>query len=270
MPIKLSYDSKDAIPAGYEELYTESDGKFNLTGVEGMKTQKDVDTLSESLRKERNDHKTTKQKYNFLDGLDLADVQARLSKYDELEVAAAGKIDDKKLETMVNARLKGITDPLERDKKKLNEDLTAATSTVKQLQDTLLRRDIGDSVRSAAMKDKVVDTALEDVMLVANSIFTRTEDGRIMTKDDLPGVTPGLEPSAWLGEMKERRPHWWPASQGAGANGGDGKGGGANPWKKDSWSMTEQSRIVREKGEDVAIRMAKAAGSQLGAVRPPA
>src|SRR5678815_551563 len=95
MPIKIEYSAKDEIPAGYDELYTEKEGKFFLTGVEGLKTQKDIDTLQESLRKERNDHKTTKGKYSFLDGQDVEAVQQMLAKYPELEAAAGGKIDEK-------------------------------------------------------------------------------------------------------------------------------------------------------------------------------
>ena len=43
--LELSYDTKDAIPNGFAELYTEKDGKFVLTGVNGMKTQTDVDNV---------------------------------------------------------------------------------------------------------------------------------------------------------------------------------------------------------------------------------
>jgi hypothetical protein len=269
MPIKLEYSTKDDIPAGYDELYTEKDGKFLLTGVEGLKSQTDIDKIHESLRKERGDHKKTKDTYAFLDGLDLNDVKERLGKYDELKTAAEGKIDDKKIDSIVNGRIKGITDPIERAKAKADADLLAANGTIGELRNTILLRDIGDSVRSAALKDKVVDTALEDVLMIAGSIFTRTEDGRILTKDDLPGVSAGLEPTAWLAEMKEKRPHWWPASEGAGARGGNGAGNSTNPWSKNAWSITEQGKVIREKGADAAARLAKAAGSEIGAVRPP-
>ncbi len=69
MPIELRYDNEDALPEAFRnetifaELFTRNDdGSISVTGVTGMKTQKDVDSVSEALRKERNDHKVTKDR----------------------------------------------------------------------------------------------------------------------------------------------------------------------------------------------------------------
>lgn len=268
MPLKLEYTALDDVPEHFHELYTEKDGKFTLSGIEGLKSQADIDRIHTGLTKERGDHKKTKEKYNFLDGLDLADVQTRLNRYDELEAAAAGKIDDKKLNDMVEKRLEGRLSPLEREKKALNDLLTTSKGENDTLRGTLLRRDINDAVRTSALTAKVVDTALDDVLMIAGSVFVKTEEGRIVTRDDLNGVAGGLDPAAWINEMKEKRPHWWPASQGAGANGGSKDGSAGNPFKKDSWNLTEQTIMVREKGMDFAERMAKAAGTTVGGRAP--
>lgn len=270
MPIKLEYATKDELPDTFAELYTEKDGKFVLTGVEGLKTQQDIDRIHGSLVKERNDHKTLKTTYSFLEGQDLAIVQDRLSKYEELEAAAAGKIPEDKLNSLVEARLTGKLAPLERDRKALADKVTAYEAETTGLKGAILTRDINDSVRTSALAAKVVDTALEDVLLIAGNVFTKTEDGRIVTKDELAGVPGGLDAAAWLNEMKEKRPHWWPASEGAGGKGGNRENGGsANPWRADNWNMTEQTKIVREKGIEAATRLAQAAGSSVGSVRPP-
>lgn len=268
MPLKLEYTALDEVPEHFHELYTEKDGKFLLSGIEGVKSQGDIDRVMGGLTKERGDHKKTKEKYNFLDGLDLADVQTRLGRYDELEAAAAGKLDDKKLNELVEKRLEGRVAPLAREKDALLTQVNTYKSDIEKLNGNLLRRDINDSVRTSALAAKVVDTALDDVLMIAGNIFTKTEEGRILTRDDLNGIPGGLDAAAWLNEMKEKRPHWWPASQGAGANGGNKDGTGANPFKKDSWNLTEQTMLVRDKGIEVAERLAKAAGTTVGGRRP--
>jgi hypothetical protein len=58
--------------------------------------------------------------------------------------------------------------------------------------------------------------------------------------------------------------------------GGDGKTTDAdpafknkkNPWRAESWSVTEQGRIIRSLGLAVAGRMAAAANSKIGATKP--
>ena len=61
MELELVYETKEDIPAGYEALFTERDGKWHLTGVKGIKSQGDIDRLQTALTKERNDHKKTKE-----------------------------------------------------------------------------------------------------------------------------------------------------------------------------------------------------------------
>ena len=63
MKLKLVVEKLDEIDSKYHDLYTEKDGKYEFTGVEGIKTQADIDRLQTALTKERADHKSTKEKY---------------------------------------------------------------------------------------------------------------------------------------------------------------------------------------------------------------
>jgi len=45
MALKIIEENLDAVDAVYHSLYTEKDGKFQLTGVEGMKTDADIQRL---------------------------------------------------------------------------------------------------------------------------------------------------------------------------------------------------------------------------------
>ena len=74
MPVKLKtiYDKQEDIPENFGELYTEKNGKFELTAVEGVKTQADIDRVNSALVKERNDHKMVKEKLQAFGDVDPA------------------------------------------------------------------------------------------------------------------------------------------------------------------------------------------------------
>lgn len=269
MPLKAIHDTIDEIDEAFRPLYTERNGKFELTGVEGVKTQADIDRVTGGLTKERNDHNALKTRFQPLLNMDVAEVVAKLDKFPELEAAAAGNIDEKKLDELASKRVDQHLAPVKRE----NETLKTANETLKAeneaLKTSIKQRDIREAVSAALVKAKVVDTAHEDALLLANSIFEIDESGRVITKADLNGVTPGLEPSAWLTDMQPKRPHWWPASQGGGGQGGGGNGGlgGPNPFSHEGWNFTEQSRLARTDPQR-ADQLAKQAGTTVGGPKP--
>ena len=274
MKLKLSYNSQEDIPNGYEALYTEKDGKWVLTGIEGMKTQEDITRLSESLRKEREDHKKVKDILAKLGGPDL-DADALVEKLDEyeelklrVESGEGGKIDDKKVEELVEQRVQRRLAPVERERDRLKTRNTELESENSTLKGTITRGTVESELRRHATEGKVVTSALDDILDIGANIFEVAEDGAVVTKQGLRNVPAGVTPDVWLSDMKEKRPHWWPASQGGGAGGsGGGNGTGVNPWTKDNWSIEAQAQLVRtDPGK--ADRLAKAAGVHVGAMSP--
>lgn len=274
MKLKLSYNSQEDIPNGYEALYTEKDGKWVLTGIEGMKTQEDITRLSESLRKEREDHKKVKDVLAKLGGPDL-DADALVEKLDEyeelklrVESGEGGKIDDKKVEELVEQRVQRRLAPVERERDRLKTRNTELESENGTLKGTITRGTVESELRRHATEGKVVTSALDDILDIGANIFEVAEDGAVVTKQGLRNVPAGVTPDVWLSDMKEKRPHWWPASQGGGAGGsGGGNGTGVNPWTKDNWSIEAQAQLVRtDPGK--ADRLAKAAGVHVGAMSP--
>jgi hypothetical protein len=268
MKIKLSYNSESDIPEGYADLYTEKDGKWVLTNVEGMKTQEDINKQLEANRKERDAHKETLEKLKAFGDLDPEETLTKLDRIEELEAAAGDKLDDAKINEMVESRMKTKIAPLEREIEKLKSENGEKEKSINEYKEKDRTRHIEDAVRKAAIDAKIVPTALDDVLLLANRVFDVSEDGSVFTKDN-SGVTPGVEPSVFLSDMQEKRPHWWPASQGGGAGGnnGNGMGGANNPFTAKNWNLTEQGKLHRESPEK-AEQMAKAAGVKLGATRP--
>lgn len=271
-PLELVYDKLDAVPEAFRGLYTEKDGKAVLTHINGMKTQQDVANVQEALRKEREDHNAVKTSLKAWGSLKPDEVQSKLDRIAELEAAAGGKLDEEAMQKIIDARLGQKTAPLERQLR----DLTAERDTLAQERDTLRgsiqRRDMNDVIRSVATEMKVLSTAIPDVEMVAAAYLERdATTGEFIVKADAKGVTPGTDIKGFMKDMQKLRPHWWPASAGGGAGGG-GFGGdnGDNPWSAKGWNMTKQGQYVREHGMAKAQEAAKAAGSAIGATRPPA
>jgi hypothetical protein len=279
MALNATYDNQDDIPEQYRDLYTERDGKWELTGITGFKTQADIDRINEGLSKERAEHKETKEKLKVFvnanvdveqyekDQTELVELRAKV------EAGAGEGFDQDKFDEAVaklaEAKTVTATAPINRENERLtaeNEELRTANDGHVQRETT---RTISDAVRTAATTSKVIDTAMDDVLMLGERVFAIQEDGTVLTRDEV-GCTPGIAPDIWLSEMQERRPHWWPTSTGGGANGsGGGNGFSNNPFSATHWNLTEQGKIVRDDAGK-AERMAKAAGTSVGGPRPVA
>ncbi len=264
--LAVSYESDTDIPSEYLSLYSERNGKWVLTGVAGIKTDEDVQRLQDSLRKEREDHKATKQKFAAFNGLDANEVQAKLDRIDELEAAAGGKIDEVKLNEMVETRLRSRTAPLERKVTQLEQQLQERDGVVKELTQKEKTRRIHDHIRKAATTAKLRETAVEDAIVLGERILDINENGDVVTRDNV-GVTPGVGVDVWLTEVQTSRPHWWGESVGAGARGGAGLGNISNPFTHENWNLTAQGALLKT-NRAKAEQLAKAAGTTIGGPKP--
>jgi hypothetical protein len=289
--LKLVYDTEDDIPEDVRslELYTKKDNKYVLTGVEGVKTQADIDKLNEALRKERADHTATKGKLTKFGDIDPERVPVLQSELEEAKakidtLTKEGKFDETKMQPLIEAAVKRATGPLEREKTQIQRDLDAARkakeaseATIGTLKTKAKTRAIEAAIRDAAIVEKVLPAAVEDAVMLGGRVFDLEggdeEDGsggRIMTRDNV-GVTPGLSPKEWLKDMQEKRAHWWAQSQGGGSQGGRGSPGNRadNPWSAEGWNISAQGAYYKTHGAEKAAAAAKAAGSAIGNTKPP-
>ena len=266
--LDLILDTLEGLDQPYHSLYTEKDGKFHLTGVKGMKTQADIDRIQGGLIKERNDHKATKEKYSFLADRDISEVQKMLDKYPELEAAASGKGDQETINKLVEARLNTVTAPLKRDFEKLSQANKEMSEQINQYREKDRIRAIHDNVREAISKHEgFQQSAVEDALMFAERMLEVTEDGKVITKDNV-GVTPGVDAVVWLTDMQQKKSHWWGETIGGGSNGSRRPANtGSNPWSAENWNMTEQGRIY-EQNPQRAEQLAKAAGTTIGGLKP--
>lgn len=266
MGLKAIIDSIDDLPEDIKKEYVEKNGKFELQ-VEGMKTQADVERLQGALTKERNDHKSVRERLGLLGDRKIEDVLSQLDRISELEAAAAGKLDEKQLDQLVEGRIRTKLAPIERERDSLRGQLGEKDKVIEGFALKERTRAIHDGVRAAAVTAKLLPEALEDALILAERVFEVNEDGKVTTRDNV-GVTPGVEPTVWFTDLQVKRPHWWGPSQGGGAGGNrNGAGGGSNPWTYEGWNMTEQGRVLTE-NRARAEQLAKAAGTTIGGQRP--
>ena len=271
MALEAIHEKLDDIPAEYQTLYTERDGKFELTGIGGIKTALDVERVQSALNKERKDHKDTKEAGHVWGDLKHDDVVKQLDRIPELEAAVAakgGEIDEEKMNDLVSARIASQLAPIERENLALKKANVEQVDAITGYQAADRTRTIHDEVRKFAIKSEVVGSALDDVLMLADRVFEIRDDDEAIVVRDKMGSTPGVTAEVWLTEQQQIRPHWWPASGGSGAKGG--KGGndfsGTNPWSQAGWNVTKQGQLLRERGVPVAVQMAKSAGSFIGAL----
>ncbi|WP_162201010.1 hypothetical protein, partial [Luteibacter rhizovicinus] len=90
------------------------------------------DRSQSALEKERNDHKGVKSKLSKLNGRDIDELLQRDAEYEELKLRA-DKVDDEKLEQIINVRIRNKLTPLERERDELKNKLSTYEKQVEEL-----------------------------------------------------------------------------------------------------------------------------------------
>jgi len=268
MAFKMELDSLDGLPEEVAKEYVEKDGKFVIQ-VEGMKTQEDVNRVQNALTAERTAHAELKTKVKTTFGEEkFEDVRAKLDKIPELEAIAEGKLDETKITTIVESRLKAKTAPLERELTNVKNENTALKATVSTFESKEKGRTIADQIRAEASKAKMLDGAIDDAVFLAGSVMELQDDGVAVVKA-ATGYTEGLSAKDFIAQLQEKKPHWWGPTVGGGAGGNRGGGPSVtnNPFSHENWNMTEQGKLLNS-DRTRAEALAKAAGTSIGGKRP--
>lgn len=270
--LKTTYDSKDDIPNGYEGLYSERDGKFELSEVEGVKTQGDFDRFETAMKKRLTDAtdalKQARDSGLTRDGVrslfeDVAQKFFGDGKGSNGGDGGNGGGDDSRLHdlerrvTAADEQIKTLTK--ERDEYRNQSNATTL--------DTQLTR--------GALAAGVEQNAVAMLTQISMRDFELNADGKAVVKlePSVSGVTPDSSPEEYfknLSQQDEFR-RFWPASKGGGADGSGGGGGGNlgadNPFSKAGWNKTKQGIMYRDEPEK-AKRLMEAAGVNIGSTKP--
>ena len=233
MALKFKYASKGEVPAEHASLYVERDGAFVLD-AEGV-----VDKAKhEEFR--QNNIALANQLKRF-EGIDPDAVRQLAEEKRKLEEAAqikAGEVD-KVLAARLKAELDKVHAPVVAERDALHGRLTAIQ--------------IDQAVVNEATKRGLRATAITDITSRARMTFKLVDgvpqafDGeRIRTGKD--GVSP-MTLAEWVDALVSDAPHLFEANAGGGAAGSGSGGAGnrsvRNPFRKETWNVTEQMKIEK-------------------------
>jgi hypothetical protein len=272
--LKATYDNQEDIPSQYVGLFQQKGDKWAIE-IEGIQTEANVARLEHAIKNEREENAKLREEVKAY-GRTPEEVQTILEEMEAFKATIAsggGKPNEERVQKLVDAQVRTKVGPLERQIQKLTKDLLDSTGQVGKLNEQIVTGKIELAIRAAAEKAKVLPSAIPDLVMRGKPAFDVINvDGRevVVTKEGT-GYTAGLAPNEWVNELAPTASHYWPANQGAGANGSGANFGitEKNPWTKDHWNLTEKGKIIRKYGEEKAAQIAKQAGSELYATEPP-
>jgi hypothetical protein len=209
----------------------------------------DVAKLKKALDSERAKHKETDGQLKAANAR-ITELEAGAPKLGEGDSAA--KVNAM-VDIIVKARLASAG--IEHQKKiaTLEIDLLKSQEQNKALLGDVSKRTIADTVKEAAKQMHVRDNVMSDLLTFAN-LELKMDGHAVVTAD-------GRSVEQWLDAQKETRGWMWPVSKGARAQGSGGAlpaSLGANPWNKDTWDVTGQSVMTRDKPAIAELMMASA------------
>lgn len=161
--------------------------------------------------------KETSDKLKSFDGIDPEAVRGILAKFandEEAQLIAKGDID-----TVLAKRADRMKSGFEKDLQAARDEAQRASSRTEKFASRVLKGE----VVSAASEAGVHKYAMEDAMLAAARDFELDDEGNPIAREGKYGKDgKPLTLKEWFADMKDARPHWFPAT---GNGGGAGHGG---------------------------------------------
>lgn len=277
MTLKAEIETLDGLDKAFHSLYTQRDGKFVLTGVEGY-TPEDRERVQKALRTERenasNAANALKPWKTLFGDKKPEEIQAALDGIDELKLAAKGKLDESAIEERVTARLEAAKKPLQRKLDEAAEKTAKAEGRIKAFEQAEERAAIKAAIQKVGLETQAFpesyadDGGLTAVLMGKLKVEVETtvdaegnqarKLGRVVGHD-------GTDLQKIVQQLQSTQGYHWGTSKGGGADARGNSNGGnnvfkGNPWKKETRNLTEQTRIMRENPQ-LAERYKQEAGS---------
>jgi hypothetical protein len=229
MALKYKYATREEIPAELAAFYVERDGAFCLD-AEG-------DGSRAKLEEFRANNIALANQLKRFEGIDPDGVHKLAAEKERLEEEQ--RLKDGKFDEVLASKLKAATDPLRVERDALHGRLSAIQ--------------IDQAVVNEATKRGLRPSAIPDITARARMTFKLV--------DGVPQAFDGEKPRAgkdgfspmtlaeWVDGLVGDAPHLFEANAGGGAV-GSGSGGaanrsGANPFRRETWDVTEQMKIMR-------------------------
>lgn len=211
MAVKYKIKSLDEVSQDLRNLYRQEGSEYVLD-VDGVVDRSRLDEF-------RNNNIQLQQQLEKLKDID----PNKYKEFMELDRKVKEKelIDKGDIEGLVNVRVSAM-----------REELTTRASTAEGRLETAHQQlailTIDNNVRAEAIKQGVLPTAVDDVILRARNMYkmvdgvaTPMQDDKVVFGKD--GSTP-MQIGEWLTSLKKGAPHLFQMSSGGGAGGGTGHG----------------------------------------------
>ena len=241
MPLKYKYTTKQDIPAEQQPLYVERDGAFYLD-AEGVVDKSKADEMRNhniELRKQLEESTRTATEQ----------LQRVQTEKERLELIAQGHKPEE-IDKLVTDRLKGLKADWDKQQNAVVTERDALLGRLSAIQ-------IDQGIITVATKRGLRPTAIPDITARARTVFKLVNGGPQAFEADgktvrygKDGITP-MTLEEWVDAQVSDAPHLFEANAGGGAS-SNGAGGAAasarvikNPFRRDSWNLTEQMKLQK-------------------------
>jgi len=259
MSRKFRYQAKEEIPAEDVGMYVERGGAW-VADFEGAVDKSVHDEFRESNNALKKEIEETKKRFEGIDPEEvrrLAEEKRRLEEEQQLKAGEVEKVYEARLETA---------------RADWEKQVTAVATERDALNARLASIQIDQGVITVASKKGLRPTAIPDITARARNVFRLVNgvpaafegDGKTVRvgKDGLTPMT--LE--EWVDLQVADAPHLFESNAGGGAAGDASGGGGAtratrsvkNPFRKETWNLTEQMKLMKSDPQ-LAARLKAAA-----------
>lgn len=179
--------------------------------------------------------KELSEKLKAFDGIDPEAIGAILKRFaddEESSLIKEGKIDE-----VLNKRT-------QRMKAEADKRVSTAEDALKKASERsqrLVAKAIDREVMAAASEAGIHKHAIEDAVIRARSMFQLDDEDNVIAAEDITNVNgEPLTLKEWFTDMKEKAPHWFPAS----ASGGGASGSGTHHPSKGDFGGSQKERLA--------------------------
>jgi hypothetical protein len=256
MALKFKFKNKEEIPAESQSLYVERDGGWILD-VDGAVEKAKLDEFRTNNIALTNQLAEQRKRFEGIDPEDVKKLAEEKRKLEEAQQLKGGEI-----EKVVEGRLKTA-------KSEWDKQFNSVTAERDVLNSRLTAIQIDQGVITVATKKGLRPTAIPDITARARVVFRLVDgaprayeaDGQTVRvgKD---GITP-MTLDEWVDQQVADAPHLFESNAGGGAA-GNGSGGASsnrsvkNPFRKETWNLTEQMKLLKSDAQ-LAARLKAAA-----------
>jgi uncharacterized protein YqfA (UPF0365 family) len=258
MALKYKFATKQEIPAEHQSLYVERDGAW-LLDADGVVSQSKLDEF-------RQNNITLTNQLKRFEGIDPDDVRSLRTatmkmQEEKLKLEEAAQLKAGEVDKVIDARIKAARAEWDKTHGVVVAERDVLTGRLTAIQ-------IDQAVVNEATKRGLRPTAITDITARARQTFKLVNgvpqafeaDGQI-ARTGKDGVSP-MTLAEWVDALVSDAPHLFEANAGSGAAGSGSGGAGnrsvKNPFRKESFNLTEQMKLQKSDPQ-LAARLKAAA-----------